>query len=241
MAQIRQLQRSQPQFRKRKLCPKKFIDYQMHNLSDLHGGSYKRAIFYFANGDDANVNDYFLTPNHNIPGEIKDLYFKFCGHKLKKSTEFDDFVEKCVPAKFQSRFSKSEKGVDIEMCCDALRLASKAQVDRLFLLTNDGDFIPFCRTIKEFGTNVSIIHLSAASPPNSDLLREVDSYDVVGDEFMEHIFTPQVPENDTQSLSGAEHGEQNGVVDQLPHSEKPDAAPSDLASISDTDPTQQEE
>jgi hypothetical protein len=104
MAQIRQLQRAQPIYRNRKLCPRRFIDYQMLALEDLHGRSYKRATFYFANGDDANISEYLLLPDHNSPGIIRDIHFKFCGHKLKKSAEFDKFVEENVPQKFQSRF-----------------------------------------------------------------------------------------------------------------------------------------
>ena len=98
-----------------------------------------------------------------------------------------------MPSKFQDRFAKSEKGIDIEMCCDALKLASASRVDRLFLLTNDGDFIPFCRTLKEFGANISIIHLSDVIAPNGDLLREVDSYDVVPFDQLQTMFLPAPP------------------------------------------------
>lgn len=235
MAQVRQLQRAQPSFRNRKLCPRTFLEFQMKSLRDLHGGSYKRATFYFANGDDANINEYLITPEHSKPGMVRDLHFKFCGHKLKKSAEFDKFVEEQVPAKFQSRFSKSEKGIDIEMCCDALRLASAARLERLFILTNDGDFIPLCRTIKEFGANISVIHLSSSNPPNAELLREADSYDVVPDAMLHHMFLP-LPAEPELPLDPAQDGlevQEAAADDQAPQSEKPDAAPSDLDSVAD--------
>ena len=131
-AQIRQLRRAEPVYRARKLCPLEFINHFMMWLRELHGGSYKRATFYFPQGDEAAVEEYLRMPNHRQPGEIRDLQFKFCGHKLKKSAEFDKFVEETVPTKFQSRFSKSEKGIDIEICCDALRLASSSRVENSF-------------------------------------------------------------------------------------------------------------
>ncbi|WP_082898277.1 NYN domain-containing protein [Sphingomonas sanguinis] len=232
MAQIRQLQRAKPEFRNRKLCPKKFLNHQMKSLNDLHGGSYKRATFYFANGDDANIAEYLVSPEYAVPGIVRDLHFKFCGHKLKKSAEFGKFVEEIVPHKFQGRFSKSEKGIDIEMCCDALRLASASRIDRLFLLTNDGDFIPFCRTVKEFGANISIIHLSTSNPPNADLLREADSYDVVPDDLLDQMFTPPpvAPELPLEALNKPSEA---ASLDQGAQSEKPDAEPSDLSSVSD--------
>lgn len=228
MAQIRQLQRSQPLYRNRKLCPQEFLRHQMRTNHDLHGGSYKRVTFYFANGDDANINEYLVTPDHKMPGAVRDMHFKFCGHKLKKSAEFDKFVEENVPLKFQSRFSKSEKGIDIEMCCDALRLASLSRLERLFLLTNDSDFIPLCRTIKEFGVNISIIHLSSANPPNLELLRESDSYDIVPADRLNQMFIP-LPADPVLPLivdPVVEVGEETD--DDAPQSDKPDAAPSDL-------------
>ncbi len=232
MAQIRQLQRAKPEFRNRRLCPRKFLDHQMTSLNDLHGGSYKRATFYFANGDDANIADYLISPEYSVPGIVRDLHFKFCGNKLKKSVEFDKFVEESVPQKFQGRFSKSEKGIDIEMCCDALRLASASRIGRLFLLTNDGDFIPFCRTVKEFGANISIIHLSTSNPPNADLLREADSYDVVPDALLGQMFTPP-PDSSDLPLTSSDKNPEAVALDQEPQSEKPDTEPSDLSSVSD--------
>jgi uncharacterized LabA/DUF88 family protein len=233
MAQIRQLRRARPIFADRKLCPKKFLEFFMRKLGDLHSGEYKRAIFYFANGDDANVETHFEAPNIRKPGEIRDLHFKYCGHKLKKSEEFERFVEKSVPAKFQGRFSKSEKGIDIEMCCDALKLASAGNIERLFLLSNDGDFIPFCRTIKEFGANISMIYLSDIIPPNGDLLQEADSYDVVGTSELYSIFLPPPTEAEiaAETAAPAALAEADAIEEML--SEKPEAEPSDLETINE--------
>jgi hypothetical protein len=189
-AQIRTLRRADTNYNGRKLCPRRFIAYFIGALPDLHGASYKRITFYFPKGDEAAIEDFLLMPNHKRPSEIRDMSFKFCGHKLKKSAEFDLFVEKTVPQKFHERFAKSEKGIDIEICCDALKLASASRIDRLFLLSNDGDFIPMCRTLKEFGSNISIIHLSDVVLPNGELLREADSYDVVRADALAQMFLP---------------------------------------------------
>lgn len=225
-AQIRQLQRAKPEFRKHRICPRKLIQYYAENLTDLLNGYYKRAIFYFPKGDETAIENYLITPDHGKPGEVRDLHFKFCGHKLKKSAEFDQWVEENVPDKWKSRFSKSEKGIDIEMSCDALRLASSSKLERLLLFTNDGDFIPLCRTIKEFGTNVSIIHLSSTMPPNLELLREADSYDVVSEDALITMFEPLPADPEESSDEGIEPSP--NVHNDEPVSEKPEAEPSDL-------------
>jgi hypothetical protein len=125
------------------------------------------------------------------PGNVRDIHFKFCGQKLKGSAEFTAFVESAVPTKFRDRFRKSEKGVDIEMCCDAFKLASASRLERLFLFTNDDDFLPLCKALKEFGANISIIHLTDVVAPNISLLKETDSYDVVPIAVLQRIFVPQ--------------------------------------------------
>jgi hypothetical protein len=162
----------------------------METLLDLHEGTYKRVTFYFPIGDEAAIEDYLVMPDYKNPGEIRDLHFKFCGQKLKKSAEFTKFVEEQVPPKFKDRCSKSEKGIDIEICCDAFKLASTSRLERLFLLTNDDDFIPFCRAIKEYGANISIIHLSDTVTRNVSLLREADSFDVVPGPQLQKMFLP---------------------------------------------------
>lgn len=163
-AQIRQVWRDDPLLVGRKLCPKLFTNYFMRTLNELYSGEYKRITFYFLVGDHSAIADHIVMHDYSMPGEIRDMHFKFCGQKLKKSEEFIKFVKKQVPRIFHDRFAKSEKGIDIEICCDALKLASASRLDRLFLFTNDGDFIPFCQAIKEFGANISIIHLTNSVP-----------------------------------------------------------------------------
>ena len=214
-AQIRQLRREDPSLKDRKLCAKRFTGYFMAALPELHGGNYKRVTFYFPVGDEAAVEEHLLVPDHKTPGDVRDVHFKFCGQKLKRSSEFNEFVETQVPAKFHDRFSKSEKGIDIEICCDAFKLAAASKMERLFLLTNDADFIPLCRTIKEYGANISIIHLSDSINRNLSLLKEADSYDVVSREQLQQMFLPiptVLPAQTEPSTSAL----------------KPEAAPSDM-------------
>lgn len=204
----------------------------MLTLGELHGATYKRAIFYFPTGDEAAIEEFVVAPDYKSPGSVRDLSFKFCGTKLKKSAEFSKLVEEVVPSKFHDRFQKSEKGIDIEMCCDALRLASTGRMDRMFLLSNDADFVPLCRTLKEFGANISIIHLSEFSSPNLDLLREADSFDIVATNALETMFQ-EIPVEQSAEAAAADEGAAAETASapaegDEPQSEKPDTEPSDL-------------
>jgi uncharacterized LabA/DUF88 family protein len=189
-AQIQVLRRQDRSFEKRRLVASQLIEFFCDNLGMLGANEFKRAIFYFPQGDEVAIEEYLVAPDFNKPGTVRDIHFKFCGQKLKGSAEFTAFVESTVPTKFRDRFSKSEKGVDLEICCDALKLASASRMDRLFLLTNDDDFLPLCRTLKEFGSNISIIHLTDVVAPNTSLLKDVDSYDVVPLLELQKMFVP---------------------------------------------------
>jgi uncharacterized LabA/DUF88 family protein len=189
IAQIRCVQKCKKYFKARKLDPGEFIKYFSQTLVMLDSSEYKRAVFYFPKGDKI-MNDYLEMPNIKKPGLVRDMHFKYCGEKIKGSESFNNFVFKTVPNRWKSRFTKSEKGVDTEICCDVLKLAGFGKLDRLFILTNDDDFIPLFKSVKELGANVSLIHLSDVIIPNDSLLKEADSYDVVPDERLKNMFMP---------------------------------------------------
>lgn len=189
-AQIRVLRRKDRSFEKRQLDLALFILHFSNRLLELGSQEFKRAVFYFPRGDEVAIEEYLKVPDFNKPSVVRDIHLKFCGYKLKGSADFTTWVETNVPDKWQDRFSKSEKGVDIEICCDALKLASASRLERLFLFANDGDFIPLCRTLKEFGANVSIIHLTDYVAPNTSLISECDSYDVIDVKTLHTLFYP---------------------------------------------------
>jgi uncharacterized LabA/DUF88 family protein len=108
----------------------------------------------------------------------------FAGGKIAGSVPYDKWLE-TVPDEFRERCQRSEKGVDIEICCDALHLAAARLLDRLLLLTNDSDYVPLCRMLKQLGANISLIRLSEARPVNEELVEACDTYDVVDER---HLF-----------------------------------------------------
>ena len=195
LSQIRELQKKKSSFKDRKLDPILFITHFTASLPDLQSNEYKRAVFYFPNEDENTVKKYLVVPNFAKPGLVRDLHFKYCGKKMKGSEAFNKFVDEKVPSRWRDRFQKSETGIDIEICCDAIKLASVGKMERLFMFTNDSDFVPLFKTLKEFGVNVSLIHLSELKGANKILTKEADSYDVIRDEVLERIFIPLTSSN----------------------------------------------
>ncbi len=196
IAEIRAIHEAEARFKGNRLLPVNTVDLFARSLDylgaiDMNSSytgelAYRRATFYFADGD-PQVDQFVDIPDRTTPNLIRDIEFKFCGRKLPRSTEYDEFVATQVPPKFRDRCQKSEKGVDVSICCDALGLAASRSLDRLILLTNDSDFIPLCEKLKVLGSNVSLIQLSNCRAVNRDLVNACDSYQTLQD-HLDDIF-----------------------------------------------------
>lgn len=197
ISQIKRLWKKSLIYKNKKLDPLEFVSNLMYAFPELGSTSYKRATFYFPTGEN-DLNKYLLMPDMKSPGLIRDIHFKYCGEKLKGSQSYNNWLE-TVPSKHKDKCVKSEKGIDMEICCDVLKLASFGKIDRLFLLTNDRDFLPLCRTLKDFGVNISLIQLSINVDPNKLLLNECDSYDVLDEEKLKKVFKIDLKDQSEQN------------------------------------------
>ncbi|MFC1967340.1 NYN domain-containing protein, partial [Chloroflexota bacterium] len=148
---------------------------------------YRRFVFYFVEGENRIV-DNIILPDSSNPGQCYDTEIKYCGKRLPGSTKVDTWVAKNHPPPFiLERLHKSEKAVDTQICCDALELASRDKLDRLFLYTNDSDFMPLARTLKSLGVNISLIRLQNRNP-NQSLTNEFDTYTTLSDKRLAEVF-----------------------------------------------------
>ena len=196
LSQIRTLWKKDTSFNWRRLDVAEFIKHLQYSFPELGSANFKRAEFYFPRGEQI-IDTYLLMPEGTTPGLIRDIHIKHCGEKLDRSTAYEKWLEDEVPLQWKDRCMKSEKGVDIEICCDALRLASVGKMDRLFFFTNDRDFIPLCKTLKDFGVNVSLLNLSKFTNVNKSLVEECDSYDLLTTENLEKVFEKKMePKNE---------------------------------------------
>ena len=147
-------------------------------LRHLHRNSYKRFDLYFVNNE-TRIKEYLILPQFDMPDTVSDVHIKYCGKKVKGGAYVDKWIAKNKPPKsVLERLHRSEKAVDTQICCDALQLAALGQLERLFLYTNDYDFIPLCKIIKTMGANVSLFRLEAKNV-NKDLVEECDSFSVI--------------------------------------------------------------
>ncbi len=156
-------------------------------LIHLHEHAYKRFVVYFVTNENR-IGDNILLPAFHKADATDDLQIKYCGKRVKGGTTVDKWIsENNPPKKVLDRLSKSEKAVDTQICCDALQLASVGRLDRLFIYTNDYDFVPLCQSLKSLGVNISLFRLVEKNV-NKDLVRECDSFSVVPETELGKVF-----------------------------------------------------
>ena len=174
---IRKLKKSNRELRSLKFNIISFCQSFLHSnfLKSFHNEAYRRIVFYFV-ANDNRISEDILMPDFTIPQIIEDIQIKYCGKKIaqyKKAAVWLD--DNSAPDYVRNSLYKSEKAVDTQICCDAMMLLAINRLDRLFLYSNDFDFIPLCQSIKTMGGNISLIRLTQGRV-NKDLVRECDTY-----------------------------------------------------------------
>ena len=134
------------------------------------------------------IDDYLVLPKFKDPNTVEDFHIKFTGKKVQGTKKVQRWLDAKHPPQYvMDRFSKSEKAVDTQICCDALQLASNSRIERLFLYTNDFDFMPLADTLKSMGCNVSLFRLFKEST-NIALIENTDAFCVPHISYLRQLF-----------------------------------------------------
>lgn len=188
IADVVAIKKSEKELASKKLDIIKFTKiFFGRQFEHLHSNSYRRFVFYFVIHENR-INDNIIIPLSHRPGEVEDVYIRHCGKRIKGGSAIDGWISRHNPPNsVLERLNKSEKAVDTQICCDALQLASYGRLDRLFIYTNDYDFVPLCQTLKSMGSNISLFRLQEKRI-NKDLVRECDSFSVAPVDQLSSLF-----------------------------------------------------
>ncbi len=188
LGDIARLKKSNNTLTNKKLCLKSFYQhFGYENYTQFTGGGYKRFTVYFVNSE-KRVKEQLLVPDFRVPNVVEDFHIKYCGKKITKSKRVDDWLTKNSPPQYMLyRFNKSGKAVDAEICCYALQLAANNKIDRLFLYTNDYDFMPLFDVLKSLGININMFRLTS-DLINVELVENSDSFCTPKPESLNELF-----------------------------------------------------
>lgn len=189
LSDIKKYKNGHSDVKNKKFNPISFSNFLFRSFkfNSLHEGSYRRTVFYFVENDDR-IKESIVIPNFSKAGIIEDLEIKYCGKKIPKFEDAKNWLlEKDAPEYVTDSLYKSEKAVDTQICCDSLILLSLDKLDRLFLYSNDYDFIPLCRAIKSMGANINLVKLTELRV-NIDLAKECDGFCSCTDQEISSFF-----------------------------------------------------
>ena len=156
----------------------------------FHGGSYRRFVFYFVKNDER-LRSTIELPDFTYPGVVSDIRIEYCGKRIHQYAQARTWLEEhSAPDYVQECLYRSEKAVDTQICCDALQLAANGKLDRLFLYTNDYDFVPLCQTLRQLGANINLFRL-LGDGVNKSLVSECDAFHAMHQSEVREYFTTE--------------------------------------------------
>lgn len=129
-----------------------------------------RRVTYYTSavGSDDHINE-LREEIHNIKYRFRGLPYIFHG-----ATKYQEQWGSVVPKVFKkpSKGRKSRK-VDINIAIDMLNHATLGQVDRMLLVSGDGDFIPLIQEVMRHGIQVHISALSNGLNPKLKIVADM--------------------------------------------------------------------
>mgnify|MGYP003624277553 CR=1 FL=1 len=119
-----------------------------------------RATYYtYAVGSSNMIND--------IQNELRNMYFK-----MDNKSVLPNRLTPCVFKK--DKKTRKTKGVDIKMTVDILSNVYQDNLDTVFLVAGDGDYLPLIKEIRRFGKQIYLAFFTTGL--NENLLNYVDHY-----------------------------------------------------------------
>lgn len=162
-------------------------EFTNNTFRNFIGEGWRRFTFYFVRGDERLEHD-LVIPDVTKAGAVEDLRIEHCGKTIREFREAQKWLEENnAPQSVRDCLYRAEKAVDTQICADALQLAAVGKLDRLFLYTNDYDFIPLCRALRNLGLNINLFRLRAQNV-NKELAQECDAVNELTEERMRYCF-----------------------------------------------------
>ena len=170
-ASIFTLWREKPTFDQRKL---KIDVFSQSLISKWHEyiGMTVRVVFYFKVGDNR-INSMLEIPEITKPGGKDHWQIKRCGINVNGIPQEE--LQKLDP-KYRDILPRTEKGVDIKIACDVLKLISNGRAENIVFMINDRDYIPLIETVHELGANTYLAGLDSNQTVQKDLCELMDRY-----------------------------------------------------------------
>ncbi|HUB93923.1 MAG TPA: NYN domain-containing protein [Verrucomicrobiae bacterium] len=189
-ASIERVKRTHPELASSKLNVA-ILSRALHNTFAENIGLNLRTNYYFRTKDERIASMLTVPPPHGQSGHWQ---IKECGINLRGMKPVPTEVLDQLPKQYRDLYPRAEKGLDMELACDALLLAASGRVQSFVFLIGDRDFMPLLTAVQRLGSNTYIAGLDVQQHVPSELLNLADRYATL-EGWLNQIFayTPQPP------------------------------------------------
>lgn len=170
-ASIAQVWRDRPELKQNKLKIDE-LTTALHTVWYPYTGPAIRTVYYFKKGD-KRLKEMLEIPSSSSPKMKSHWLINECAESV---TSIPDHELNKLSPKYRDQFHKAEKGLDMELACDALQLVADRRVDSIVFFVNDRDYIPLFRAIQRLGANSYLSALDSKQPIQKDLAKLADLY-----------------------------------------------------------------
>jgi uncharacterized LabA/DUF88 family protein len=131
-----------------------------------------RVIYYFR-VKDPRIKNLIIPPVHGNTGHWQ---IKECGINVKNIRPIPTSVLDKLPERYRDLYPRAEKGLDMELACDALMLAASGKVQNFVFMINDRDYVPLLTSLQRLGANTYLAGLDLKQKMHNSLLNLSDNY-----------------------------------------------------------------
>jgi uncharacterized LabA/DUF88 family protein len=156
-------------------------------------GSHVRDIYYFKK-QDSRLTKMLYIPDTRTPNQKDHWQIKECGQSITSIP--DEELQKLDP-KYRDQFRRAEKGLDIQLACDAMSLVTSGRATNLVFLVNDRDFVPLFEAIQRVGANTYLTALHSSLHIAKELADLADKYLTLDDNLNAIFIHPSQPPQPT--------------------------------------------
>ncbi len=177
-AAIRDVQKNQPKFKDKKVNITALSRIWM-GLWLNNSASVTRVVYYFKKGD-KRIQEYLAIPDTTHPGNKDHWLIKECAESA--GTIPDTELQK-LDEKYRDNYARAEKGLDVQLACEALLLVINGRIANAVFMVNDRDFVPLFNAIHDAGGNVYLTALDGKRPIRRELSDLCDRFLAIDSEL----------------------------------------------------------
>ena len=135
-----------------------------------------RATYYtYVQGDALKVSE--------IEDRIKEMFFP--NYRPTGYHQPIELPSRLTPCVFKKSEGRASKGVDIQIALDILSHTYRNNLDTVFLMSGDGDYLPILKEVQQMGKQVFVAAFSRGLSPK--LRRIADRFELLDDVYFEPV------------------------------------------------------